>query len=105
MLNDVLSDNRILASKAIEKAIEADLRSPTKTKALEGLRYYKGDHDILQYKLFYVDAEGRVREEKYRSNIKIEHRFHTELVDQKVQYLLSNPVEIETADEQLKAAL
>lgn len=105
MLKDVLSDNRLLASKAIEKAIEADIRSPLKAKALEGLKYYKGDHDILQYKLIYIDSEGRVREEKHRSNIKIEHRFHTELVDQKVQYLLSNPVQIETEDEKLKAAL
>nr|DAM13496.1 MAG TPA: PORTAL PROTEIN [Caudoviricetes sp.] len=105
MLKDVLSENKEVAAKAIEKAIKTDRQSSTKKKALEGIRYYKGEHDILDYRLFYFDSDGVLREDKFKSNIKIQHQFHTELVDQKVQYLLSNPLEIATEDEQLQEYL
>ncbi|WP_339063574.1 phage portal protein [Tepidibacillus marianensis] len=105
MLRDILSENIEVAAKAIEKAIAMDRQSNIKTKAREGVRYYKGEHDILDYKLYYFDSNGVLREEKYKSNIKIQHQFHTELVDQKVQYLLSNPLEVTTDDEQLQEYL
>lgn len=54
-----------------------------------GQRYYEADHDIKNYRLFYYDADGNLVEDKTRSNIKISHPFFTELVDQKVQYMLS----------------
>lgn len=99
MLQDVLSDNKEVAAKEIQKAISADRQSSTKKKAREGIEYYKGEHNILDYRLFYFDSNGVLKEDKYKSNIKIPHQFHTELVDQKVQYLLSNPLEIITEDE------
>jgi len=105
MLKDIFSENIEVATNAIAKAIEADRNAEAKTKARQGLKYYKGDHDILDYKLYYFDSNGRLHEELNRSNIKIPHMYHTELVDQKVQYLLSNPVEITTDDEQFQAAL
>lgn len=89
----------------IKKLIDKDRISQNKAKAREGLKYYKGDHEILNYRLFYYDSNGVLKEDKYRSNIKIPHQFHTELVDQKVQYLLSNPVEVITEDEILQEHL
>lgn len=101
MLLDILSDNQSKVIKVLEKAIIKDRISDKKKKASEGLRYYKGEHEILKYRLFYFDSNGVLKEDKYKSNIKIQHQFHTELVDQKVQYLLSNPLEVITEDEQL----
>ncbi|BDR75263.1 portal protein [Clostridium tetani] len=89
----------------LKKLIDKDRVSQSKAKAREGLKYYKGEHDILNYRLFYYDDNGLLKEDKYRSNIKIPHLFHTELVDQKVQYLLSNPVEVITEDETLQERL
>ncbi|KEH89607.1 portal protein [Clostridium novyi A str. BKT29909] len=89
----------------IKKLIDRDRVSQSKAKAREGLQYYKGEHDILNYRLFYYDNNGILREDKYRSNIKIPHLFHTELVDQKVQYLLSNPIEVVTEDQELQEKL
>ena len=54
-----------------------------------GQNYYEGDHDIRNYRMFYYDADGELVEDQTRSNIKISHPFFTELVDQKVQYMLS----------------
>lgn len=105
MLKDVLSENREVAAKAIKSAIAADRKSDRKKKAWEGIDYYKGKHDILDYRLFYFDSNGVLKEDKYKSNIKIQHQYHTELVDQKVQYLLSNPLEVETEDEKLQEYL
>lgn len=89
----------------IKKLIDRDRVSQSKAKAREGLEYYKGQHEILNYRLFYYDNNGILREDKYRSNIKIPHLFHTELVDQKVQYLLSNPIEVVTEDQELQEKL
>ena len=105
MLKDVLSDNKDVAAKAIKSAIAADRQSDRKKKAWEGINYYKGQHEILNYRLFYFDSNGVLKEDEYKSNIKIQHQYHTELVDQKVQYLLSNALEIETEDDNLQGYL
>ncbi|EOU1669116.1 phage portal protein [Clostridium perfringens] len=88
--------------KKLGDLISKDRVSSIKAKAKEGIAYYKGQHEILNYRLFYYDSNGMLKEDKYRSNIQIPHQFHTELVDQKVQYLLSNPIEVITEDQALQ---
>ena len=70
-----------------------------KAQAKVGRRYYHAAHDIQDYRLFYYDAFGELREDHTRSNIKISHPFFTELVDQEIQYLLSNRDRIVTAED------
>ncbi len=90
---------------AVKRDIERDQQSELKKKMREGVAYYGYRHDILDFRLFYTDSEGVVREETNRSNIKIAHPFFAEQVDQKVQYLLSNPIEYKTDDDGLKEEL
>lgn len=97
-----LSDNPETLAAAIKQAIYSDQAASYKEKMRTGVKYYKFKHDILQYRLFYVDNEGKIREETSRSNIKIPHPYLTELIDQKAQYLLSNPVEITSEQEGLQ---
>ena len=99
------SDNPNVLSRFIDDAVKTDRQSPIKEKMSEGLKYYDYKHDILKFRLFYYNEDGKLVEETNRSNIKIPHAFFTEQVDQKVQYLLSNPVEFETADTELKTYL
>lgn len=99
------SDNPSVLSRFIDDAVKTDRQSPIKEKMSEGLRYYDYKHDILKFRLFYYNDDGKFVEETNRSNIKIPHAFFTEQVDQKVQYLLSNSVEFETADTELKTYL
>lgn len=79
----------MLTTQEIQTFITNDAASKKKQCARVGQRYYEADHDIRQYRIFYVDAQGQVREDKTKSNIKISHPFYTELVDQAVQYMLS----------------
>ena len=69
--------------------MEEDTSSDKKRFARVGQRYYEGEHDIRNYRLYYYNADGQLVEDKTRSNIKISHPFFTELVDQEVQYMLS----------------
>lgn len=97
-----LSDNPVTLAAAIKQAVNSDRAAKYKDKMRQGVKYYQFEHDILKYRLFYIDNEGQVHEETARSNIKIPHAYLTELIDQKAQYLLSNPVEITTEQGKLK---
>ena len=73
--------------------------------AAAGQRYYEGDHDIKNYKLFYIGKDGKAVEDKNRSNIKICHPFFTELTDQEVQYMLSGHDFFKSDDQELQKRL
>lgn len=79
----------MLKNEEILQLIADEKNSEKIRLAKVGQSYYEGDHDIRKYKLFYYTADGELVEDKTRSNIKISHPFFTELVDQKVQYMLS----------------
>lgn len=73
----------------IKALIQNDITSERKRLARVGDNYYNGSHDIKNYRIFYYDADGNLKEDTHRSNIKISHPFFTELVDQCIQYMLS----------------
>lgn len=79
----------MLTETEVKKFIDEDRNSRKKRDAETGIRYYEADHDIRQFRIFFFDANGDLKEDKTRSNIKISHPFFTELVDQCTQYMLS----------------
>ena len=79
----------MLTVQEIKTFIDNDKSSTKKKLAEVGLRYYEADHDIKNSRIFFIDADGELKEDKTKSNIKISHPFFTELVDQEVQYMLS----------------
>ena len=79
----------MLKVEEIKRFIEEDNASMKKIYARKGQEYYEGDHDIKDFRLFYYNADGKLVEDKSRSNVKIPHPFFTELVDQATQYILS----------------
>lgn len=79
----------MLTVQEIQTLIEEDISSEKKCSARTGDQYYNGEHDILNYQIYYYDAEGKLQPDKFKSNIRISHPFFTELVDQQVQYMLS----------------
>lgn len=79
----------MLTPGEIKALIDNDTASEKKRLAREGQNYYEGVHDIKDYRVFFIDADGQIQEDKTKSNIKICHPFLTELIDQKVQYMLS----------------
>ena len=79
----------MLTTSEIKTIINNEKNSKFQRSARIGKKYYQGEHDINEYRIFYFDAIGNLVEDKSRSNIKISHAFFTELVDQLVQYMLS----------------
>ena len=76
----------MLQTSEILAAINNEFNSIKYRNARKGLRYYEGDHDILDYKIYYIDQDGMAVEDNTKSNIKISHAYLTELINQKVSY-------------------
>lgn len=101
-MDKIFADCKI--EKDLYKLIQQDRNSDKKRIARICERYYEGRHDILDYKLFYFNTDGELVEDTTRSNIKISHPFYTELIDQKIGYLLSN-FSISSKDDKLDKEL
>ncbi len=79
----------MLSVSEIKTFIDQDSTSERKKFAQVGQRYYDGVHDIMGKRLFFINADGKLEEEKFKSNTRISHPFFTELTDQVVQHLFS----------------
>lgn len=95
-----------LSTEQIEQMLAQDATTSYKAQARVGERYYNVENDILSHRIFYFDGDGELVEDKHASNIKVPHGFFPELVDQKVDYLIS-PFErhVTSEDEMLDALL
>lgn len=91
-----------LSLKEIQRFINDDSSSEKKRFAKQGQDYYEAKHDILNYRLFYYNTDGKLVEDTTRSNIKISHPFFTILADQLSAYMLSakeNPIRAKKNDD------
>ena len=61
----------MLTKEEIKKFLIEDEASFLKKEAKEGQDYYEAQHDILNYRMFYWNAEGLLVEDTVRSNVKI----------------------------------
>lgn len=69
--------------------IDEDNASAKKHFARIGERYFDGDHDIKNLRLFYYNSDGQLVEDHSRANVRIPHPFFKELTEQGTQYTLS----------------
>lgn len=95
----------MLTEAEIRQLINDDLVSDRKRQAAVGQRYYEAEHDILNYRMFYYNADGILVEDKARSNSRICHPFFTEHVDQLTAFILSfeeNPIQAKPTAEGLQ---
>lgn len=79
----------MLTVQEIKSFIDNDWGSEKKKQARTGQRYYDGEHDIMNKRIFFVNADGKLEEDKFKVNTKISHPFFRELADQTVQHLYS----------------
>ena len=95
----------MLTEAEIKRLIEDDTVSDKKKQAATGQRYYEAEHDILNYRMFYYNADGILVEDKARSNSRICHPFFTEHVDQLTAFIMSfeeNPIQAKPTAEGLQ---
>lgn len=95
----------MLSQQRIMSAIAADKYSKKKKQARIGQKYYDGEHDILNARVFYIDSIGKVKEDVTKSNARIPHPFFQEIADQEVAYILSGGIKFETKEQELKKYL
>lgn len=79
----------MLTTAEIKMFIDEDTASAKKNYARIGERYFDGDHDIKDYRMFYFNSDGQLVEDNTRANVKITHPFFKELTEQGTQYTLS----------------
>lgn len=89
----------MLSIAEIKQFIDDDKHTDTKKLARTGQNYYEGKHDIKKYRIFYFDADGNIKEDTTRANVRNAHPFFAELVDQVVQYILSGEKGIFRSDD------
>ncbi|RXM79641.1 phage portal protein [Clostridium tetani] len=89
----------------IQEEIKEWNRSQARQLMLDGQQYYKGNADILKRKRMAIGEGGELEEVKNLANNKLVHNFVRKLVDQKVGYLLSKPLAIQTNNIQYKDTL
>lgn len=70
------------------------------TKMREGVRYYENENNIMQ-RVQYAVIDGIKTIDDEKPNNKIPHGWHKLLVDQKVAYLVGNPINFSTEDKEL----
>lgn len=95
----------MLAPDRVAAAIAADKYSRRKKQARVGQKYYDGEHDILQYRIYYINKEGKLVEDFTKSNIRTPHPFFHEIAEQEVAYILSNGIQFRTDSDELKEYL
>lgn len=79
----------MLSIEKIRLLMANDEASQSKQDASTGWRYYTGHHDIEFRKIYFVNENDELEEDKLKSNIRISHPFHREMTDQVVQYTMS----------------
>ncbi len=79
----------MLTVEEIKLFIDEDAASTKKHYARIGERYFNGDYDVKQYRLFYYNSDGQLVEDHTRANVRIPHPFFKELTEQGTQYTLS----------------
>lgn len=86
--------------KPDEKLIQELIEKHDTTKIMEGIRYYENENDILQRKRYAV-IDGVKTIDENKPNNRIPHGWHKLLVDQKTAYLVGQPINFATKDENL----
>ena len=89
----------------LEKEIKKFKSSPKRMAMITGEKYYLGEHDILQRKRTVIGENGELQEVDNLPNNKIIDNQYAKLVDQKVNYLLGQPLTFDTDNKKYEEEL
>lgn len=94
------TDKPVTDEEIISEQISSDLQSEFKLNAYQGYMYYKRKNTYIND--LYVERQAKYERSKNKNRCLANHKnasgFLKKLIDQKVNYLLGNPVLIENAD-------
>lgn len=95
-----LGKDRISDEQFVLKEIKHFKTSQSRTRMIEGERYYTGQHDILSRKRTVIGDNGKLMEVENLPNNRIVDNQYKKMVDQKNNYLLGQPFSIQCENEQ-----
>jgi len=75
-------------------------QSTARKRMIDGKRYYLGEHDIIDRNRTVIGRDGLLEVVKNLPNNKIIDNQYTKMVDQKVNYLLGQPVAFDSENEE-----
>ena len=84
----------------IEAEIKRFIHSELRRNMLIGENYHEGKHDILHRKREMIGKNGDLEEVKNLPNNKIVDNQYRKMVDQKVNYLLGQPITVQTDNDE-----
>lgn len=93
------AESIITDEKFIELEIQRFKTSRRRKEMLDGERYFAGDHDILKKKRTIIGEGGKVVTVDNLPNNRIVDNQYKKMVNQKVNYLLGQPIAIRTDNE------
>ena len=97
----IMADKATLDTTRLKDLIGTDVASPRKQRMAEGVRYYDSAHDILDHRNTYF-LDGIEYTDTVKSNARVPHPFHKILVDQKIAYIIGNPIVISVAEPEVE---
>lgn len=99
------AESRINDLTFLAREISKWKKSPFHQMQLDGERYYRGDHDILKRERTAIGEGGSVIRVDNLPNNKIVNNLYTNMVDQKVNYLVGKPITFKSENDQYIKAL
>lgn len=88
------AENRITDEQFIVREIQRFKTSRKRHDMFTGIKYYKGQHDILHHKRTMIGKDGKLEEVENLPNEKIVDNQYKKMVMQKNNYLLGQPFSI-----------
>lgn len=103
---DIIKDNAPMTKlQIIKQWVDDWLNSAEYNWMLIGERYYRGNTDILKRKRLVIGENGELVEEKNLANNRLVFNYTRKLIDQKVGYLLSKQMSIQTKSQEYQEKL
>jgi SPP1 family phage portal protein len=90
--------NRLTDVEFIENEIKRFLNSKRRRDMINGERYFRGEQDILHRKRTMIGVDGKLEEVTNLPNARIVDNQYKKMVNQKVNYLLGQPVTVQSDD-------
>lgn len=107
-INDIIMEgaaSRMSDKRFLEKEIEKFLQSKERKAMIRGANYYDYEQNILLKKRMVIGEDGKLMEDPSLPNNRFIDSIYSDMVDQKVNYLLSKPLTIKTENEDYADAL
>ena len=89
----------------LEREIQKFIKSPARQQMIDGDLYYDYEQAIKYKKRMVIGNGGELKEDEHLPNNRFIDNQYADMVDQKVNYLLSKPITFKTENEQYANAL